>query len=135
MLIFMLTNQMDSSSIADTVVSAVSINWWMIFSIFEFIVIVSLLLDKLNRNRSKPKFDKQEIIDQKVDFGNLIKSSFHASELYDELIRKCHPDRFVGDDRKIEIATQLSSKITENRNNLKKLEELKEEAIEKLNIQ
>lgn len=135
MLIFMPTNQIDSSSIADTVVTAVSINWWMIFSIFEFVVIISLLLDKLNRNSNKSKFDKQEIINEEVDFGNLIKSSFHASKLYDELIRKCHPDRFVGDDRKIEIAMQLSSKITENRNNLKKLEELAEEAKEKLSIQ
>lgn len=78
---------------------------------------------------------KKKVLNEgEVDFKNIVESPFKAGELYKVLIRKCHPDRFAGDELKIAIATELSAKITENKNNFKMLKELEAEAEEKLNV-
>ena len=79
---------------------------------------------------------KRKTLNEKseIDFGNIINSAFHAEELYKVLIRKCHPDRFPGDETLIKIATELSAEITKNKNNLQELKKLQKIAEEKLNI-
>jgi hypothetical protein len=47
---------------------------------------------------------------------------------------KCHPDRFAPDETKMAIANELSSQITKNKHDIKRLEALREEARNKLNI-
>ena len=69
-----------------------------------------------------------------VDFQNTVNSMFNAEPLYKELIVKCHPDRFAPDEAKMAIANELSMQITKNKQNIKCLEALRQEAINKLNI-
>jgi hypothetical protein len=112
-----------------------TINWWMWIAIFEFCIIIIFIL----RKRIKPKETgkrhfKNESLKQEIDFNNIINSSFNSIMLYDELKVKCHPDRFPNDPEKNAIAELIFQEITKNRNNAKRLIELKEEAINKLNI-
>ncbi|AEK22698.1 Conserved hypothetical protein [Capnocytophaga canimorsus Cc5] len=110
-------------------------NWWLWIAVFEFVIII-LLVVKLRIKRRytiKQKF-KEESLKDYIDFGNIINSSFNSKQLYDELKVKCHPDRFPNDSEKNTIADKLFQKITENQNNVKRLMELKEEAKQKLNI-
>lgn len=111
------------------------LNWWMWLALVEFIVIVFLLFKKRvkSEDTAKRRF-KKEALGQDVDFDNIIDSSFNSADLYDELKVKCHPDRFPMDMEKNAIAVGLFQEISKNRNNVKRLLELKEEAIQKLNI-
>ncbi len=111
-----------------------SINWWFWIAIFEFVVLLVLIIKRRNKSQSAKQKFKEKSLEQEIDFDNIINSSFHSKELYDELKVKCHPDRFVVDKEKNVIADAIFQEITKNRNNAKRLMELKEEAIEKLNI-
>lgn len=61
-------------------------------------------------------------------------SSFHATEIYNELKVKCHPDRFIGDVEKNATANRIFQEVTKNKMNYKRLQELKKEAEESLGI-
>ena len=112
-------------------------NIWFYISIIELVAIVALLFFILNRRKQKPskKLNKKDLLNEvgEVDFNGLIQSSFHAKGLYDSLIRKCHPDRFI-DEQQRQIATELSAQLVENKHNYNKLCSIKDKAIEKLNI-
>lgn len=110
-------------------------NWWMWLAIAEFGIIAFLIIkEKLdNRNSARQRF-KNESLKQDIDFDNIINSSFNSIKLYDELKVKCHPDRFPIEKEKNLIAENIFQEITKNKNNIKRLLELKEEAIQKLNI-
>lgn len=65
--------------------------------------------------------------------GNLMNSINNSSELYKELSRKCHPDRFVNSpDQK--LAEEIFQEIARHKRNHEKLIALKERAIAELNI-
>ena len=87
----------------------------------------------LSKDTAKRRF-KKDALGQDVDFDNIIDSSFNSAHLYDELKVKCHPDCFPTDMEKNAIAVGIFQEISKNRNNVKRLLELKEEAIQKLNI-
>ena len=110
-------------------------NWWMWLAIAEFGIIAFLILrEQLKpKDTAKQRF-KNESLKQEIDFGNIINSSFNSIQLYDELKVKCHPDRFPTDKEKNSIAENIFQEISKNKNNVKRLLELKEEAIQKLNI-
>ncbi|MCQ2304588.1 MAG: hypothetical protein MJZ97_06325 [Bacteroidales bacterium] len=112
------------------------LNVWFVLSIIEFLVIIALLIfrksDKRTDEKSKIKNDVKNEGD--INFDNTLMSAFHSKKLYDELKTKCHPDRFVGDDEKMAIANTIFQEITKNKRNFQKLEELKIEAEEKLNV-
>ncbi len=84
--------------------------------------------------KSKFKRDKVIALKEDIDFSNIINSSFNSKVLYDELIRKCHPDKFVENEEKNKMAVLISQEITKNKNDVKRLLELKELAIKQLNI-
>jgi hypothetical protein len=121
--------------IAKTIENNDSSNFWMWVSIGEFAIIIGFVL--ANRFKRKPnakqKF-KEESIAKEVDFNNIINSSFHSNELYDILKVKCHPDRFPTDPRLNEVAEKLFQEITKSKTNIKRLQELKIEAQQKLKI-
>jgi len=112
-----------------------SINIWLWIAIIEFLIIIYLLFFKKNKRilSTKEKF-KKESKDGDIDFGNIIKSSFHVKPLYNELVVKCHPDKFPIDSEKNKIALELFQEISKNKTDYKKLIELKEIAKVKLNI-
>lgn len=115
-------------------------NLWMWAAVAELVVILLLLLmvikqKKTNRAGLSAKRQKvKETLAEEVDFTNVINSSFHASALYDQLMKKCHPDRFPHNEEKRKIAEELSAEIGKNKHNLKKLNELKQRAVQELNI-
>ena len=116
-------------------------NVWFWIAIAEFIAIVMIIIILFSSRQSKPS-KKQMIRDNvmkegDVDFGQTIKTAFDvkkAQALYDVLKKRCHPDIFSPDAEKVAIADDLFQEITKNKNNYKKLLELKEMAKEKLNI-
>lgn len=115
-------------------VEAAGINWWMLIAAVEFILIIALLSLRKDKNSDRKTIYKEEALKGTVDFKNIVDSSFNATKLYGEMIRKCHPDRFIGDERKVEVANRLSAEISDNKNNIKRLAELRIEAREKLEI-
>lgn len=111
------------------------INWWLWIAIAEFGIIAYLVLkSQLKRNQSLKQKLKRESFDRDIDFDNIINSSFNSNEIYNELKVKCHPDKFPNDKDKNETADNLFQEITKNKNNVKRLLELKKEATQKLNI-
>jgi len=111
-----------------------SLNWWMIIAIVELVIIAALLFSKGKVDDRKRSIKRQVREEGDINFGNIIASSFGADALYKELIRKCHPDRFAPDEKKVAIANDISEQLGKYKHDLKKLNELKEEAITKLNI-
>ena len=128
------TLQTATKVIAQTTQQVDSINWWMIIAIVEFVIVIFLLLSKVKRNDDKRRAKEQVMAEGDIDIGPIIASFFGAESLYKELVRQCHPDKFVGDEEKQAIAKDLAARLGENKHELKKLNELKKEAIEKLNI-
>lgn len=122
-------------AIAKTAQTGQPINWWMWVAITEFGFIAFLILkEKLKpKDTAKQRF-KNESLKQDIDFNNIINSSFNSIQLYDELKVKCHPDRFPTDKEKNTIAEKIFQEISKNKNNIKRLLDLKEEATQKLNI-
>lgn len=131
------TIQVAKETISKSIVSESNeqINWWLWFAIIEFLVIIFLIFSQRIKPKDsiKQKFKKESLV-QEIDFNNIINSSFNSKQLYNELKVKCHPDLFPTDKEKNKIAENIFQEITKNQNNAKRLVELKEEAIQKLNI-
>ncbi|MFI3287049.1 MAG: hypothetical protein R3Y61_01080 [Rikenellaceae bacterium] len=109
-------------------------NIWLWISIVEIVVIFILVVYMKNRSsKTVGRDSKTQVLSSDVDFGNIVRSSFYAAELYKKLIVLCHPDRFLDPILNRE-ANLISQEIMQNRTNLKRLEELKIKAIELLNV-
>ena len=113
-----------------------SIGAWTVISALEFAVIMFLIFTALRRRVSTPRMSamKKNIILEKVDFGNILDSAFHAEELYDQLKVKCHPDRFIGDERKNAAALGIFQKLGQYRHDIKALERIRQRAEDELDV-
>lgn len=113
-----------------------SIDAWTVISALEFAVIMFLIFTALRRRVSTPRMSamKKNIILEKVDFGNILDSAFHAEELYEQLKVKCHPDRFVGDERKNAAALEIFQQLVKNRHDIKALERIRQRAEDELDV-
>lgn len=115
--------------------SCSSVNVWFWVALIEFVLIVVILFLKNRRHENGGKRAlRAKLLGENVDFMNIIDSSFNAKGLYDELKKACHPDRFVDNQEKNRLATEISLEVAKNKNNIKKLIELRNEAIQKLGI-
>lgn len=122
-------------SISTQVEKSTAYSFWMWVAIAEFVVIIILLIARTTKMNNTRRDVKQKVKNEgEIDFTNTLASAFHAKEIYDELKVKCHPDRFATDEEKRAIADDLISRIAENKNNYKRLVELRDEAKQKLNI-
>lgn len=114
-----------------------NINWWLLFSIFELIVILILIYKLKSKKKVLNSVDNfQELKHAKksnIDMADLMKSINHSKDIYKELSKKCHPDRFEDEIEKTK-AEEIFQKITRNKHDYKKLQELKALAIKQLNI-
>lgn len=76
---------------------------------------------------------RKKILNEQIDFNNIVSSAFHAKDLYDELKIICHPDRFH-DSETILKATELFQLVTQNKGNYDVLLQLKERIYNELLI-
>lgn len=74
-----------------------------------------------------------QILEEKIDFGNVVSSSLLAKNLYDELKKVCHPDRFLNEQDVIK-ANEIFQLVTQNKGDYNKLLSLKERIYSELPI-
>ena len=130
-----LTDTLQGVAGAVTTVNFQESDVWFYIAMVEFVIIFFLLLFAFRRGTTRVEKQKlRESIKSDVDFQNIINSSFHATEIYNELKVKCHPDRFIGDVEKNATANRIFQEVTKNKMNYKRLQELKKEAEESLGI-
>lgn len=84
-------------------------------------------------NRKEMRMAKKKVLEEQIDFDNIISSAFHAKELYDELKTTCHPDRFQ-DSAIIKKATELFQSVTESKGNYNILLKLKDRIYNELPV-
>lgn len=126
---------MNTETLTETIVN--NTNTWEYIAITELVIILILIAFVVHlRNKSNLKNKIKNSIKQQggVDANEVMKDIWLSKGSYDELKKKCHPDRFVGDENKQRIANEIFQEITKNKNNYQKLQELKQRAINELNI-
>lgn len=124
----------DTTAIAAEQGASSGINVWMVVVFVELFIIIGLLISRHKSEDKRAELKRKVLAEGDLDMGNTMNSMFNAEPLYKELIRKCHPDRFAPDERKMTIASELSMRITKNKHDRKILEALRQEAVNKLNI-
>ena len=105
-------------------------SWGIIF--FILIIIVGVYIFQLYQNKTTIYHIDKKIIEDNNEnndesWGSVFNSITHqpeAKKKYDELIRKCHPDRFPGNNKKSRIANEISTELSEHKLDLSKLREL-----------
>lgn len=130
------TDSTVTETIANTQQNAFSI--WLWIAIAELFIIIFLIfkLRKKNSNLVFGDLPKDKIRNAKksnIDMSNLMDSINGSKDLYKELSRSCHPDRFVNSEKQ-QIAEKIFQEISKNKRDFKKLSELKQKAISELNI-
>lgn len=78
---------------------------------------------------------KRKLKSESVDFDGVINNAFHSQELYNELKKKVHPDRFSTQPELIDKATEIFALIVKNKFNHKALCELKVRAERELGVE
>lgn len=76
---------------------------------------------------------RDKILNEEIDFGNVVSSSLLAKNLYDELKKICHPDRFLNE-QDINKANELFQLVMQNKGDYNKLLSLKEQIYRELPI-
>ena len=76
---------------------------------------------------------RSQILEEKIDFENVVSSSLLAKSLYDELKKVCHPDRFLNE-QDILKANEIFQLVTQNKGDYNKLLSLKERIYNELPI-
>ena len=121
--------QMDSSTFT---------YFWFWTSVTEFLIIIFLIL-KLKRKYSALEFADltSETLNSakktEINFDNLMNSINNSRDLYKELSRVCHPDRFINTPKQ-KLAEEIFQEISRHKRNHEKLTTLKERAKAELNI-
>ncbi|MFT5213132.1 MAG: hypothetical protein ACI9WV_000848 [Patiriisocius sp.] len=111
---------------------------WFWIALIEFIIILFFLFKK---NKKKSSLDFADLSREKVksakmasiDMGNLMDSINNSRDLYKELSRSCHPDKYINSDKQ-KVAEDIFQNITKFKRDFRKLSELKKRAITELKI-
>ena len=107
---------------------------YCVVALVAVIAIVSGVVAYFRSDRYKMK-KKLKGKNASVDFDNVMRSAFMAKDLYDQLIVKCHPDKFATDPEKMAIATEIFALLVKNKHNYDELCKLKERAVNELNVE
>ncbi len=111
---------------------------WFWIALIELFCIIYLAY-KLKSKKAVSKLTDLEVNSikksktNKIDMDSLMDNIHNSRNLYKELSRTCHPERFVNDDRQV-LAEQIFKEISENERNYAKLCSLKLRAENELNI-
>jgi len=76
---------------------------------------------------------RDNILNEDIDFGNVVSSSLLAKGLYDELKKICHPDRFHSE-KDINKANELFQLVSQNKGDYNKLVLLKDQIYNELPV-
>lgn len=76
---------------------------------------------------------RDKILNEEIDFGNVVSSSLLAKNLYDELKKICHPDRFTNE-QDTKKANEIFQLVTQNKGDYNKLLSLKERIYNELPV-
>lgn len=111
---------------------------WFYIAIAELLIIIFLvlILRKKDNNLVFSELsneDKKNAQGQAIDMNNLMNSINGSRDLYKELSRKCHPDRFVNSPLQ-KIAEEIFQEISKSKRDYEKLLLLKLKAENELNI-
>ncbi len=93
---------------------------------------ITRLLSNLFKTTERDKI-RAQILEEQIDFGNIVSSSLLAKGLYDELKKVCHPDKFQNLED-INTATELFQLLVQNKGDYNKLQSLKERIYSELPI-
>lgn len=86
------------------------------------------------KKQSKLKREINNNIDD-INMNDLMNNINKSSELYEQLKRRCHPDRFTTKSDEIQkYADEIASEVAKNRSDYNKLLELKDKAERLLNV-
>ena len=114
-----------------------NISIWLWIALIEFVIIILLLIKICVKRRPLDLADmsKKDLIQGNVNTNmqDLFDSIANSKNLYKELSRHCHPDKFANTPLQ-EVAEEIFQEITRNKRNYKRLTELKSIAKDKLNI-
>lgn len=111
---------------------------WFWIALIELFCIIFLVY-KLKSKKEVTRLTDLEVHSikkskkNKIDMDSLMDNIHNSRNLYKELSRTCHPERFVNDERQV-LAEQLFKEISENERNYGKLCSLKLRAENELNI-
>jgi hypothetical protein len=108
-------------------------NYWFWISFVELIIVILLIISRRNRSSDLNEDKIKSMKNAKVDMAGLMNSINSSKELYKELSKKCHPDRFVNTDKQ-EIADLIFQEITQSKRDFGALEKLKIRAEKELGI-
>ncbi len=128
---FYILNNIDSLQTISKTKSS-DFNFWILISLIEFLVIIYLVA-KVKQSKDPMQNKIKSFKNEKTNMDDLMNNIHLSRDLYKKLIIKCHPDRFENSEKK-EIAETISKQITDNKTDYKALLQLKEEAIDKLNL-
>lgn len=111
---------------------------WIWLAIIEFFIILYLIFrskasikNYTFNDVAKKNIKKSQKAD--IDMDKLMNSINHARDLYKELSKKCHPDRYVNTDKQ-DMAEEIFQEISRNKRDFEKLSKLKLRAEKELNI-
>lgn len=130
------TDSIVAETVALTETSSLSIWFWV--AMVEFILIIFILFRSRKKNDlafgdiSKSKMRNAKKSD--IDMDNLMNSINSSKDLYKELSRKCHPDRFINSEKQ-KAAQAIFQNISKYKRDHSKLLLLKEQAKTELNIE
>ena len=108
--------------------------FWITISIFGLSLILFLIFKQKSKNHS---FSYDEISNIKkyrnsnIEMDNLMENINESGNLYKELSRKYHPDRFVNSPNQY-LAQEIFQEITKNKRDVQMLLTLKKRAMEQL---
>jgi len=103
---------------------------WEWVAIVEFVIIVFLVFRLLKAKTKQMPKELREMKNTQINTDDVVSDIFQSKNLYDKLIRICHPDRFPDETMK-EAMTILSMEITKNKNSYSRLLSIKEETEKK----
>jgi hypothetical protein len=111
---------------------------WFWIAIVELSIIVYLLIKVKNQNQNLtfnniPKSKLNAVKTANIDMDGLMQSINGSRDLYKELSKVCHPDRFINTVHE-KIANDIFQEISMNKKDFKELTKLKERAKIELNI-
>lgn len=111
---------------------------WFWIAIVELLIIIILLV-RLKKKKTElafsdlPKDKMKNAKSSSIDMDNLMNSINGSRDLYKELSKACHPDKFVNTEKQ-KIAEDIFQEISKDKRNFEKLLAHKERAKNELNI-